>query len=193
MKIVMFEGARGVGKSELARLMRQKSTNSISINCTGINGDSEEVLSQTVKNYENMLQFLHNEDFDNSPITYFFDRFFFSEMVYSKLYKSYDFTEDYQRLLRRLDRLAGKSEVHVIHLTTSTQDLERNLSREGKATLFNDERFADNIHKSQEQMIAYTKLFSELRSLTSNIKLHSIECAGMTLEEMRMCVAHGVR
>lgn len=174
MKITILEGARGVGKSTIARMLRDGLTNTVLINMTGNNDNSEEGKIATFKHYDNLMQYLSFEKFDTTPFNFLFDRTFFSEQVYSSLYKDYNFTREYRNLLGQLDRLASNVEVKVILLITDEENLERNLKRDGKAHLFGDEKFADNLHKSVQQQGAYVRLIHEAEEMTNNIKYERV-------------------
>lgn len=193
MKIVVIEAGRGLGKSTIVRHLRDAMTNTVAINFTGYNEDSQEGLATIVRHYSNWLTFLSYENFDSSPFTFLADRFFFSEKVYSKLYKeNYNFSLNYTSLLSQLDLVARKAEVQVIHLVSSKSDIERNLSRDGKAHLFGEEKFSDDVHKTMEQQEEYERLFVNARANTNNIEFKRVDLSGLTLEESIKAVRHVV-
>lgn len=179
-KITIIEGARGIGKSTVVNELRYRSTNTVSMNLTGINGDSKEVMQATLSHYNNILNFIRQES--KSPINYIFDRMFFSEMVYSKLYKSYDFEEAYEYLLDQLKLIAKNTEIHLIFLTADDKTFEKRLSRKGKAELFGE--IQDKKHESLKQDVEYRKLMGVLMSENSDIKFYGMSCTNLTLDEV---------
>ena len=185
MKIVILEGARGTGKSTITRALRDSMTNTVAVNFCGNNANTLEGRDATYKHYDNFLSFLANENFDDTPFNYLFDRTFFSELVYSNLYKDYDFARHYDILLKRLNTLASSSrnEVIVIHLTTGKDELERNLMRADKADLFGEKKFADDVYKSIDQDAEYRKVFGYAKHGAPNIKFREADLRGLSLEE----------
>ena len=183
MKITIIEGARGVGKSSITRALRDGLTNTVLINNTGNNEDSIEGKNDTFKYYIHLMHYLNINIVSSTPFNFLFDRIFFSEQVYSQLYKSYDFTTQFNLLLSWLDRLGKDVEVQVIFLVADKKHIARNLEREGKAHLFNDERYADSIHKSMEQMASYERLYTYSASHTTNIKYKRLDVSNLTLGE----------
>ena len=184
MKITILEGARGLGKSTIARILRDGMTNTLLINMTGNNDNSEEGKRATFKHYENLMVYLSYEKYDNSPFNFLFDRTFFSEQVYATLYKDYDFTEQFNSLLKQLDTIANKIEVQVLFLTADKGTIERNLGREGKAYLFGNEHFADSVHKSLEQQSMYERVMNQSKADSNNIIFKRLEVSNLTLEEV---------
>ena len=183
MKITIIEGARGVGKSTIVKEVRNALINTVSINFTGHRGDDEESKEAILNHFTNFVTCLNYEDFDKSPFNYLFDRFFFSEMVYSRLYKSYDFSNHYAKLMRELDRLGKRVEIRVLHLRVDEDTMKNNLKREGKASLFGDDKLSDTVHSSMTQDNEYAKIFSESKKEFLNINFIEVNLSGKTLEE----------
>ena len=184
MEIYILEGARGLGKSTISRILRDGMTNTLLINMTGNNENSEEGKRATFKHYENLMVYLSYEKFDNSPFNFLFDRTFFSEQVYATMYKDYDFTEQFNSLLRQLDTLADKIKVKVLFLTADKETIERNLNREGKAHLFGDAKFSDDVHKSLSQQAMYEKVMQDAKKSTKSIEFARLDLSNLTLEEV---------
>ena len=185
MKITILESGRGLGKSTIARRLRDGLTNTVLVNFTGNNEDSEAGMDRTFHHYNNWLTFFQYEKFDETPFNFLCDRSFFSEQVYSSLYKQYDFTDKFQVLLRKLNELGAKEDVRVIHLVSSKENIERNLLREGKAHLFGNVAFADDVHKTLRQQAAYEMMFNGLRlqGNYSNIKFLTADVTNLSIDE----------
>lgn len=185
MEITILEGARGLGKSTISRILRDGMTNTLLINMTGNNDNSEEGKSATFKHYENLMVYLSYEKYDKSPFNFLFDRTFFSEQVYATLYKDYDFTPQFNSLLKQLDNLATRTDVkvRVLFLTADKDTIERNLNREGKAHLFGDSKFSDDVHKSLAQQAMYEKVMLDAKKSATNIRFSRLDLSNLTLDE----------
>jgi broad-specificity NMP kinase len=179
MRIIILEGARGTGKSTVARAVRQKIPEITLVNPTGFHLDGEEGLKKVVNYYYawiNMLSNLHNH---NS--TFVFDRFFFTERVFSELYKSYNFNDYYEVFLEDLCNVA---EVDIIFLTINdTEELKTRLMRDkvpfGKAE--------ENVTETLKQQDLYEDIMVDFfRDYSNkNARLHTIDTSNKTQEEIQ--------
>lgn len=179
MRIVILEGSRGVGKSTLARAIREKISEITLVNPTGFHLDGEEGLAKIVKYYRewiNMISSLHSHD-----STFVFDRFFFTEKVFSELYKSYDFNNYYDAFL---EDLCDVAEVDVIFFTIDdVEELKTRLIRDkvpfGKAE--------ESVLETLRQQDLYEDIMVDFyRNYTSDsIRLHTIDTSNKALEEIQ--------
>ena len=95
-----------------------------------------------------------------------FDRNFFSEEVYGRLgYKKYSFTEVYEELLAKLDKLDFDIYLIVLYLE-DTSEYEKRL---GGRVKHQYQKF--DIKSSIEQQEAYLKLSEEVKKKAKNIKV----------------------
>lgn len=108
------------------------------------------------------------------------DRFFFTEMVFSTLYKKYKFDAEYKLLCKLLENL----EVDIVFLTINdSAELEKRLNRD-KLPFAN---VAENVEESMKQQQLYTQLFDELarnNSSKPNIRINQIETSGKSQKEV---------
>lgn len=177
-RVIVFEGARGTGKSTIARNVRQKLSEITLVNATGFHSDGEEGLKNIVHYYSawiNMLSNLHNH---NS--TFVFDRFFFTERVFSELYKSYNFNDYYENFLEDLSCVA---EVDVIFLTVNdTEEIKTRLTRDkvpfGKAE--------ESVLETLKQQDLYEDIMVDFFRFYTNekVRLHTIDTTHKTPEEV---------
>ncbi|MFQ3543516.1 hypothetical protein Q7A53_05470 [Halobacillus rhizosphaerae] len=165
--IAIFEGARGTGKSTLTHRFRQMIPHTTLINPTGFHDDGELGLRKVREYYYSWLDFLKfMEDHDSNIIL---DRFYFSEQIFSKKYKNYDFTDIYNQLNEHL--FATNNEVKIFHLKADPEVLKERLVRDkvpfGKAE--------ESVKESIWQQNAYTELFEELLNDYPDVEFHKIK------------------
>lgn len=162
LKISILEGPRGAGKSTVAQMMRHKIEGSTLINPTGFKEDGDEGLAKSEAYYEAWSLFLSSiQSVDQHLI---FDRFFFSEIVYSRLYKSYDASDLHKKMCKLLSRL--DADVTIYFLTTYDEDvLAARLNRD-KIPLF--DQVQENIHETLKQQRGYEDMFSSYADTYGN-------------------------
>lgn len=158
MRIVILEGARGCGKSTLARKIREKVPEITLVNPTGFALDGLEGRDKSVSYYSVWLDML--ESMSKQDITIVFDRFYFSEMVYSFLYKDYDFSDTYNFFNKCFINLVEKgATIDYILLTNYSEDeTKERLSRD--KVQFSD--VEESFKSSREQQFEYLVLTSDL-------------------------------
>lgn len=182
MEITILEGARGTGKSTLAFKLRQKTSETTLINFTGFHTDGEEGLQRVADYYKSFITFLLSMVSHDSK--YVFDRFYFSEQVFSKLYKDYDFTETYDLLNSFLEDIAFFGvKINIFFLTINDKDeLRQRLIRDkvpfGKAE--------ESVKETLAQQSEYEKNFNAFKYdyINENLKLHTIDTSGKTNDEV---------
>lgn len=180
MKNIILEGTRGTGKSTLGRFLRERVNNNTLINFTGFDDGGHTGLQKSINYYNHWSMFFHG--MKNMPESYTFihDRYFFSEMVYSKLYKDYDFSPHYFNLVRDIERFMD--EVHIVYLYASEEVLRERLNRE-KIQLFG--RVEESVSESIKQQSMYDDLFTQLYNMKiPNVKLHPIQVDDWTEQEI---------
>lgn len=180
MRLVILEGSRGVGKSTIARSIREKISEITLVNPTGFHLDNLEGLNKVSRYYERWMNFLWSMSKHNS--TFVFDRFFFSEMVFSKLYKSYEFTEKYEDLL--FDLCTLPCEVDLIFFTIGDEaELKERLLRDkvpfGKAE--------ESVAETLKQQSAYANIMSEIDTdyAHTTFRLHYVDTTHKTPEQVQ--------
>ncbi|MCR4362087.1 hypothetical protein JDW21_19105 [Bacillus subtilis] len=182
LEIDILEGARGTGKSSLAFRLRQTTPETTLINFTGFHNDGEQGLEKVKKYYSNWMHFLFKMYNHDSKLL--FDRFYFSEEVYSALYKEYNFTEEYKRLNELLEDLSEFGvKINIFFLTIKNKDeLKERLIRDkvpfGKAE--------ESVSETLNQQHAYSLLFDslEINYKNENLSVHWIDTTGKTGDEV---------
>lgn len=153
--LYIIEGARGGGKSTLARMLREKTKDMTLINLTGDSRDSEETARNMFKYHYEILEMINSTGRD-----YILDRSFFTEMVMSQLYKTYDFKKYYDVLMRSFKVLSERYTIVIVHMTVChVNDLD---VRE-KYPLFGNMDNNKDTHETFEKVTKmYTELFKEI-------------------------------
>lgn len=179
-RIVVIEGARGTGKSTVARNARQKIPEITLVNPVGFHADGKEGLRKIVQYYASWINFI--SEMWNHDSTFVFDRFFFTERVFSELYKEYDFTDYYEEFLEELSEIA---DVDVVFFTIEDEkELKRRLTRDkvpfGKVE--------ESVAETMNQQELYRNIMFDMESNYANIKLHEIDTTSLTPEEVEELV-----
>lgn len=182
MEITILEGSRGVGKSTLAFKLRQRTPETTLINFTGFHTDGEEGLSRVSDYYKTWITFLLAMGQHES--NYVFDRFYFSEQVFSKLYKEYDFTDNYELLNDFIEDLSFFGvKINIFFLTINDEEeLKQRLIRDkvpfGKAE--------ESVTETLAQQAQYAENFRAFQFMyaNDNLKVHTVDTSGKTNEQV---------
>jgi deoxyguanosine kinase len=179
MRVVILEGSRGVGKSTVARAIREKIPEITLVNPTGYHLDGKEGKDKIVKYYYAWLNMINNLSSHDS--TFVFDRFFFTERVFSELYKEYDFSDYYLMFLKWLCNVA---EVDIIFFTIDNNDELKNRLTRDKVPFGKVEESTTETLKQQELykniMFDFARYYS-----SESARLHVINTGSKSLEEVQ--------
>jgi deoxyguanosine kinase len=183
LEITILEGARGTGKSTLAFKLRQKTSPTPTlINFTGFHDEGHDGFLKVSRYYEAFMKLLSQLYKHDSQMV--FDRFYFSEAVYSQLYKDYDFSYMNEMLNNCLIEMSEKGvKINIFFLTINNEEeLKQRLIRDkvpfGKAQ--------ENVEETLKQQDMYREVFMELEAnyLNSNLKIHTIDTSGKTNDDV---------
>lgn len=191
--IIIIEGPQGVGKSTLANFLRD---NLLSTNLYRLSGINDKTKTGKEKNEIMYLELIdYMKKLEKTELNMVFDRFFFSEQVYSKLgYKEYLFDDVYEKLLNKFYEL--NYNIYFVVLYLKNEKLyEKRLKRVHhnykefslKSSVDQQKTYlelADNIDKSKVKVIkvamddykdGYDKIIKDIPLLKeSNIKYETI-------------------
>ena len=160
-KLIIVEGPQGTGKTTLTNYLRENLASSNLYRLSGQKDKSEKGKKASEKMYEALLDYL--EKMQEIPMDLIFDRTFFTEEIYSRLgYKEYDFSDIYQNLLERLNKLDFEKYLIILYLE-NTELYEERLKRD-----FHHNYQAFSLENSEHQQQAYLKLGEELSNNTEN-------------------------
>ena len=102
--IIIIEGPQGVGKSTLANFLRDNLPSTNLYRLSGINDKTKTGKEKNEIMYLELIDYM--KKLEKTELNMVFDRFFFSEQVYSKLgYKEYLFDDVYEKLLNKFYEL----------------------------------------------------------------------------------------
>lgn len=182
MEINILEGARGTGKSTLAFKLRQRTPETTLINFTGFHTDGAEGLKKISEYYLTWMKFFFSICKHDSKLV--FDRFYFSESVYSNLYKNYDFLDTYIELNDKLEALSRQGcKINIFLLKVeSEQELRQRLIRD-KIPFGGAE---ESVVQTLRQQKAYTQLFKafQYNYCNENLKFFEIDTSGKSNEDV---------
>lgn len=175
MKIITIEGSRGTGKSTIAHQLRQELKDTTLINFTGFNTDGEEGFKRITDYYMNWIAMFIQMKQAGLEHTILCDRIFFSEMVFSKLYKNYDFREVYAFLVEAFALL----EPTIFYLTIEDEEeLGRRLQRD-KVPFHNVE---ESVTETFKQQAEYDKVFKDIED---KFNIVTIDTTHLTAEQVK--------
>ena len=171
-KIIIVEGPQGVGKTTFTNYLREKMSSTDLYRLTGIKDKTETGHQKIKKKYEKLIEYMAA----CSDVNLLFDRTFFTNEIYSRLgFLQYNFSETFEELLQKLDKLDFDIYLIILYLE-DTRIYAQRLKREK----FEYQKFdAESSIKQQEE---YLKLAEEVESKTKNIKVVKLE---MSSEEKR--------
>ena len=191
--IIIVQGPQGVGKSTLANFLRDNLPSTNLYRLSGINDKTKTGKEKNEIMYLELIDYM--KKLEKTELNMVFDRFFFSEQVYSKLgYKEYLFDDVYEKLLNKFYEL--NYNVYFVVLYLKNEKLyEKRLKRVHhnykefslKSSVDQQKTYlelADNIDKSKVKVIkvamddykeGYNKIIKDIPLLKeSNIKYETI-------------------
>lgn len=191
--IIIIEGPQGVGKSTLANFLRDNLPSTNLYRLSGINDKTKTGKEKNEIMYLELIDYM--KKLEKTELNMVFDRFFFSEQVYSKLgYKEYLFDDVYEKLLNKFYEL--NYNIYFVVLYLKNEKLyEKRLKRVHhnykefslKSSVDQQKTYlelADNIDKSKVKVIkvamddykdGYDKIIKDIPLLKeSNIKYEAI-------------------
>jgi len=174
-KLIIVEGPQGAGKTTVTDFLRYKIpyTNLYRLNGTGDSSENGKEKAKVM--YTDLVDYI--EKLQNKNINLVFDRTFFTEEVYCRLgFKDYSFTDVYEDLLNRIDKMDFETYFINIHQSYKNE-FEKRLSREGKVEI----KYAKFSKESSiNQQNAYLEVAKEIKEKCSNIKVVELDtCIGI--------------
>lgn len=169
-KIIIVEGAQGVGKTTVTDFLRYAVKYTNLYRLTGTADSSKEGKKKATIMYENLLSYM--KTLENLSINLLFDRTFFTEEIYCRLgFKDYSFTDVYEKLLEELSKMDFEIYYITLYLKDESQ-FEQRLAREGKAV---PEYAKFKAESSINQQREYLKMANEVKEKYPNINVVNIQ------------------
>jgi deoxyguanosine kinase len=176
-KVLIIEGHRLTGKSTICRYLRNNVNYSTLINPTGFPDRGEKGLHKISLYYQRWVNFL--SEFKDEDILFIFDRFMFSEVVYSRLYKDYDFYKTFRLLF---EYLVQNVDMSLVFLEMTDEEELMNRAKREK-TSFADVK--DNLVELYKQREGYSRLYDEIRDMQyDKLKLYKMCINGYESKEV---------
>lgn len=165
-KLIIVEGPQGAGKTTITDYIRHTLPYTNLYRLSGTSDSSKTGLKKSIKMYDDLLDYM--ETLQGTDINLLFDRTFFTEENYCRLgFKDYSFTDEYNKLVARLDKL--DFDIYYINLyLDDTSEFSTRLKRDGKAEVKYAEFKAES---SINQQRVYKEMADELEKTTKNIKV----------------------
>lgn len=169
-KIIIVEGAQGVGKTTITDFLRFSVKYTNLYRLTGTADSTEEGKRKATVMYKNLLTYV--KSLENLSINLLFDRTFFTEENYCRLgFKNYSFTDVYNELLEELSQM--DFEIYYITLYLKDEKLyEGRIKREGKAV---PEYAKFKVESSINQQRVYLEMAEEIKEKYPKINVVNIE------------------
>lgn len=116
-------------------------------------------------------------------IVFIFDRFFFSEMVYSQLYKQYDFDTHYKMFCKELFEVFDEVEIYYLHHSDEAE-LNKRINRD-KVDLF--DAIPENVQEIMKQQAKYDEVlfaFEQEHAGQPKLSTFHIDTSDKTIDEV---------
>lgn len=183
-KLIILEGAQGVGKTTLANGLREMLPYTNLFRLSGIEDATPKGAVKVMKARTNELM---NIKFSKDcELNFIMDRCFVSEQVYSRLgYKEYSFEAEATVLGDYLESLAKHYDVHYITLTASLGFFSSRLMRD-KAQYG---EVAFNVKNSNDQQEMYLKIAKEMEERLPKIKFSNINTNAHSVDNLNRILA----
>ncbi len=182
--LIILEGARGTGKSSVAYKLRQRLKHSTLINPTGFHEDGDKGLAKISNYYEEIFDLLYKWKARVNDYTTILDRFFPTEMVFSSLYKEYDFHQKFKSLCKLLPTL--DDDIYIFFFTVSNKEVLKERLNRDKIQFGQVE---ESVEESLKQQGAYYKYINKLKEYADwfekgSMKIIEIDTAYLSQDDV---------
>lgn len=172
-KVIIIEGAQGVGKGTITNILREQMPYTNLLRLSGTSDKTAEGKNKVYNIRVAELDMIRNSRF--CDINFILDRSYLSEVVYCKIgYKDYTFEEESLNLNNFLNELTNYYDVYVIVLTATPEEFEKRLKRD-KPEFLNLKFNPDSSIRQQE---AYLEEMRNLKRTYPAINCYEVPTSG---------------
>ena len=166
--IIIVEGPQGTGKTTVTNYLREEMSATDLYRLSGIKDRTITGKEKIRIKYEKLLEYMEN----CKDINMVFDRTFFTNEIYARLgYQDYSFTDVYEKLLAKLDKIDADIYLVILYLNDE-KEFETRLKRD------KHEYQKFEVESSIMQQREYLKLAEEVEKETKNIKVIRLDTSG---------------
>jgi len=163
-KVIILEGAQGVGKTTITRILREQMPYSVLLSLSGTSDKTKDGELKIFKEHFSSLNMI--DACKGCNLNFILDRSFLTERVYCSLgFKDFDFQANCDNLLNYLHHIANDYEVYVVLLTATKDEFARRLNRDKPEFL--DIGF--NALNSLNQQNEYKRILKEIKRRYNDI------------------------
>lgn len=186
-KVIILEGAQGVGKTTITNMLREQIPYSLLYRLSGIEDKTDLGMTKIFNHYVTLLDYLKNDA--GTGFTHIFDRIFVSEQCYSQIGVSeYDFTSNFEKLLLLTKMLESQLDITFILLEADESVISKRLeSHKNKVKHAGLEFMVEN---SIKQQLQYKELFDQISR--QGFRAYSIDTSSLSLQEVVDKIKEGV-
>ncbi len=182
-KLIVVEGAQGVGKTTVTDFLRHSLSYTNLYRLSGTSDSSIEGKKKAEEMYDDLLEYM--KKLENKSINLVFDRTFFTEENYCRLgKKEYQFTDVYEKLLKQFSDLDFEIYYITLYLKDTDQYAKR-LDRKEKAAIKYATFEAENSISQQEVYLEMAKEIKEKYPKINVINLQNDRDFEKTKKELR--------
>ena len=165
-RIIIVEGPQGTGKTTLTNYLRDNIASSNLYRLAGQKDKSLVGKYKSIEMYNALLEYMAK--MQQIEMDLIFDRTFFTEEVYARLgYKEYSFTDEYNKLIKKLEYLSMSYKIYLVLLYLQDENLYQ--TRLARDAHHNYQEFSRQ--NSINQQNVYRELGCELQEKSSPIEV----------------------
>ncbi len=165
-RIIIVEGPQGTGKTTLTNYLRDNIASSNLYRLAGQKDKSLVGKYKSIEMYNALLEYMAK--MQQIEMDLIFDRTFFTEEVYARLgYKEYSFTDEYNKLIKKLEYLSVSYQIYLVLLYLKDENLYQ--TRLARDAHHNYQEFSRQ--NSINQQNVYRELGYELQEKSSPIEV----------------------
>lgn len=170
-KLIIVEGAQGVGKGTITNILREKMPYTNLLRLSGINDKSIYGKNKVFNIRESELDMIYKNA--GKSINYILDRSYLTEAVFCRLgYKDYNFLEEEIYFNEKLNSISYLYDTYIVLLLATEKEFEKRLKRD-KPNYIDVQFSVDNSIKQQEMYLSVIKNLSQVYTNINYLYIHT--------------------